>query len=75
MADQNIALMAHLMRRAGFGAGREEFFVEHHHVFSPASIALLAMRSGFRVISIERLQEPSEKYTLRAFLVPQMLSQ
>ena len=24
MADQNIALMAHLMRRAGFGAGREE---------------------------------------------------
>ncbi|MCH2505867.1 MAG: DUF1800 domain-containing protein, partial [Dehalococcoidia bacterium] len=24
MADQNIALMAHLMRRAGCGAGREE---------------------------------------------------
>ena len=24
MADQDIALMAHLMRRAGFGAGREE---------------------------------------------------
>ena len=24
MSDNNIALMAHLMRRAGFGAGREE---------------------------------------------------
>ena len=24
MADQDIALMAHLMRRAGFGADREE---------------------------------------------------
>jgi 2-polyprenyl-3-methyl-5-hydroxy-6-metoxy-1,4-benzoquinol methylase len=53
------------------GAGREEFFVEHHHIFSPASIALLAMLSGLSVASIERLQEPSNKYTLRAFLVPQ----
>ena len=25
MGDQDIALMAHLMRRAGFGATREEF--------------------------------------------------
>jgi len=52
------------------GASREEFFVEHHHVFSMASIALLAARAGFRVHTIERLREPSTKYTLRAFLLP-----
>jgi SAM-dependent methyltransferase len=51
------------------GPGREEFFIEHHHVFSMASLALLARRAGFVPLLIERLQEPSTKYTLRAFLV------
>ena len=50
------------------GAEREEFFIEHLHVFSMASIALLAARAGFDPVAIERLQEPSTKYTLRAFL-------
>jgi 2-polyprenyl-3-methyl-5-hydroxy-6-metoxy-1,4-benzoquinol methylase len=52
----------------GEGFGREEFFVEHYHVFSVASLARLAERAGFRVLAIERLREPSSKYTLRAFL-------
>ena len=52
----------------GEGFGREEFFVEHWHVFSLASLALLAQRAGFRTLCIERLREPSSKYTLRAFL-------
>ncbi len=47
--------------------GREEFFIEHHHVFSYASAALLAARAGFEVLAIERLREPSSKYTLRLF--------
>lgn len=51
------------------GPGREEFFIEHQHVFSTASLAMLAERSGFRALTIERLREPSTKYTLRAFLV------
>jgi len=55
---------------ASAGADREEFFVEHHHVFSFVSIAMLADRAGFRPIMIERLQEPSTKFTLRAFVVP-----
>jgi len=55
------------------GPGREEFFIEHHHVFSAASLALLGARSGFTVRVIERLREPSTKFTLRAFLVPRML--
>jgi SAM-dependent methyltransferase len=50
------------------GAGREEFFVEHLHVFSFVSIAMLAEQAGFRPLAIERLQEPSSKFTLRAFL-------
>jgi 2-polyprenyl-3-methyl-5-hydroxy-6-metoxy-1,4-benzoquinol methylase len=52
------------------GPNREEFFIEHHHIFSLASFALLAARSNFVVQAIERLREPSGKYTLRAFLVP-----
>lgn len=53
------------------GAGREEFFVEHLHVFSFVSITMLAERAGFRPIVVERLQEPSTKFTLRAFLSKQ----
>ncbi len=47
------------------GPGREEFFIEHHHVFSAASLALLAERAGFSLLLMERLREPSGKYTLR----------
>lgn len=47
---------------------REEFFVDHHHVFSLRSIRLLAQKAGFGVVQLERLREPSGKYTLRAFL-------
>ena len=55
---------------AGEGPGREEFFIEHHHVFSPASLALLAERAGFSLAALERLREPSGKFTLRALLIP-----
>lgn len=50
------------------GPGREEFFIEHLHIFSPASVAMLSERSGFVPVAIERLREPSGKFTLRAFL-------
>ena len=52
------------------GFGREEFFVEHFHIFSLASVANLAERAGFEACVIERLREPSGKFTLRAFLTP-----
>ncbi|SRR5581483_969883 len=55
---------------ASDGFGREEFFIEHLHIFSFASVVLLADRAGFTPITVERLREPSGKYTLRAFLVP-----
>ena len=50
------------------GPEREEFFIEHLHVFSMASLCLLAARAGFQVRSAVRLREPSTKYTLAAFL-------
>lgn len=52
------------------GPEREEFFVEHHHVFSPASLILLAQRAGLAAAAVERVREPSGKYTLRGFLLP-----
>ncbi len=48
--------------------GREEFFVEHYDAYSACSLAHLAAQAGFRTEILERLIEPSGKYTLRAFL-------
>lgn len=53
---------------ADAGYGREEFFIEHHHVFSAASVALLAWRAGLRLDDLGRLHEPSGKFTLAAFM-------
>ena len=50
------------------GSEREEFFIDHLHVFSPASLSLLTARAGLFLCSMERLREPSTKFTLRAFL-------
>ncbi|MBM3459074.1 MAG: class I SAM-dependent methyltransferase, partial [Armatimonadetes bacterium] len=52
------------------GPEREEFFIEHHHVFSAASLTLLAWQAEFQVLQLERIREPSGKYTLYAFLAP-----
>ena len=50
------------------GPEREEFLVEHLGVFSMASLSLLISQAGFQAQLIERVREPSTKYTLRAFL-------
>lgn len=52
------------------GPEREEFAIDHIHIFSLTSLSLLATQAGFDVLLVERLQEPSTKYTLRAFLIP-----
>ena len=54
---------------AAEGPGREEFFIEHHHVFSPESVAMMARHAGLNPVTVERVREPSSKFTLRAFLV------
>ena len=53
------------------GPEREEFFVEHIHIFSIPSTIALANKAGYLVKNISRIKEPSGKYTIRAFLFPQ----
>ena len=52
------------------GSEREEFFIDHFHIFSLTSLSLLSTYANFSVQTIERIREPSGKYTLRAFLQP-----
>jgi hypothetical protein len=54
---------------AAYGPGREEYFIEHHHVFSPASLALCGERAGLSPRYLGRLNEPSGKCTLYGFFV------
>ena len=54
---------------APYGEGREEFFVEHHHVFSAASLCTTVERCGLQVAHLDRLVEPSGKFTLSCFAV------
>jgi SAM-dependent methyltransferase len=64
------------------GPGREEFFIEHLHIFSHESLSRLASRAGFKPLRLARLKEPSGKYTLAAlalaeddtFSVPEVAS-
>ena len=51
-----------------FGKNREEFFIDHYHIFSIASVAIMANKSGYNIQNILRLNEPSGKFTIRAFL-------
>ncbi|ULA68720.1 MAG: SAM-dependent methyltransferase [Nitrospira sp.] len=55
------------------GSYREEFFIEHHHAFSVGSLDMLADRAGFLTLTVERLHEPSGKFTLCAFLTPKSI--
>jgi 2-polyprenyl-3-methyl-5-hydroxy-6-metoxy-1,4-benzoquinol methylase len=50
------------------GMQREEFLIDHFHIFSASSLFLMANRAGFIVEKFDRLKERSTKYTLRAFL-------
>lgn len=52
---------------AADGLGCEEFFIDHLHVFSAASLAMMSARAGFSVKAVERVREPSAKFTLYAF--------
>lgn len=50
------------------GKEREEFFIDHLHIFSFASLVMMSDHAGFNPVLIERLREPSSKFTLRGFL-------
>ena len=51
-----------------YGKNREEFFIDHLHVFSKVSLKLMCKKAGFEILHISRIKEPSGKYTLYGFL-------
>ena len=52
---------------------REEFFIEHYHVFSLESMLVLGKKADLEIIFLEKIVEPSGKYTLRMFCKNKML--
>ena len=50
------------------GFNREEFFIEHYHIFSMQSCLLMARSLRLEIVNMGKLVEPSGKYTLFAFL-------
>jgi len=52
------------------GFDRQEFFIDHHHIFSATSFSIMIDKAGFEIINIGRLREPSSKYTLFCFTKP-----
>lgn len=52
------------------GREREEFYIDHWHMFSPASLAGMIREAGGGMLKSGRLVEPSGKYTLWAFVGP-----
>lgn len=46
------------------GYNREEFFIEHHHVFSKNSLELMLKKLKLKIIKLEKHIEPSSKYTI-----------
>lgn len=55
---------------AVMGKDREEFYIEHLHIFSLTSLGILADLAGFTVLQAECIHEPSDKYTVYGFLAP-----
>jgi len=49
------------------GPDREEFFIEHLHVFSETSLHSAMVKSGWRLVHLAAIHEPSGKYTLAGF--------
>jgi len=51
------------------GKFREEFFIEHFHVYSKISIELMANLVGAKIFEKKNYEEPSGKFTISAFFL------
>ena len=49
------------------GKNREEFYIEHLHIFSKKSLSLLLKKTNLKTITIKQIVEPSGKFTVYAF--------
>lgn len=52
---------------AVLGKNRQEFFIEHLHVFSSKSLLLTLEKSGWSVSRVQNIREPSGKMSILAF--------
>ena len=50
------------------GYEREEFFIDHMHIFSMLSLNYLTKYCDLKILKMERIIEPSGKFTICAFL-------
>lgn len=50
---------------------REEFFIEHFTVFNKQSMEYLVENAGYTVLSVLDIHEPSDKYSVYAFIARQ----
>ncbi len=50
------------------GFDREEFFIDHYYIFSKKSFRQLLNKANYKIITLKRIKEPSNKYTLFAFV-------
>jgi len=57
----------HIKAKVG-GKNRQEFCVDHLHIFSSSSLKILARKCGFKILQIKTIHEPSGKYTIFGFL-------
>ena len=49
------------------GKNREEFFLDHLHIFSIKSLYTCLIKCNYNVLKIESVKEKSGKYTIFAF--------
>lgn len=59
------------VRAAQKGPGREEFFIEHLHVFSTNSMQIMSDKAKLRTVSIKSLKEKSGKFTIFTIMTRQ----
>lgn len=59
-----------LIIESGTQNARAEFFVEHFTVFNERSLSYLVVKSGYEVVRMRTLVEPSGKHTIYAFVRP-----
>jgi hypothetical protein len=55
------------------GKSREEFHIDHLHVFSKKSVFFLAKRINLNLKFVKSIREPSGKFTIYAFLTKPIL--
>ena len=55
------------MKKQKLEEKKEEFFIDHLHVFSRKSLKMMAKKLNLKIEIIKSIQEPSSKYSIFGF--------